>query len=101
MLTANGYRLSCYADASVGAKEREVLIAKELAELKDAKAELTTLFTTLLLGDQLAAEYLLCHLISSVHRYEEDRVVISFYYIVSFLFVFVILIIIDIVKTHF
>ena len=54
-----------------------MLIANELAELKDATAELTTLFTTLLLGDQLAAEYLLCHLISSVHRYEEDRVVIS------------------------
>ena len=70
-----------------------MLIAKELAELKDATAELTTLFTTLLLGDQLAAEYLLCHLISSVHRYEEDRVVISFCYFTSFLCVFVILII--------
>jgi len=60
-------------DAPVGAKEREVLIAKELAELKDATAELTTLFTTLLLGDQLAAEYLLCHLISSVHSRRDLR----------------------------
>ena len=48
--------------------ERDALIAKQLSVLKDVQSELTAMLKELLLGDELAAQYLLCHLISSVHR---------------------------------
>ena len=49
--------------------EKTASTMKELTASKEAKATLTSLLKTLLLGDALAAEYLLCHLVSSVHRY--------------------------------
>jgi len=53
--------------------ERDALIAKELAALKDVQSELTTMLKEVLLGDELAAQYLLCHLISSVHSRRDLR----------------------------
>lgn len=52
---------------------RDSSVAKELAELKEAKGELTALLKTLLMGDALAAEYFLCHLVSSVHSRRDLR----------------------------
>ena len=47
---------------------RDAAVTKELANLLDAKEEMMALLKTLLMGDALAAQYLLCHLVSSVHR---------------------------------
>jgi len=52
---------------------RDSSVAKELAELTEAKAELTALLKPLLMGDALAAEYFLCHLVSSVHSRRDLR----------------------------
>ena len=66
------WSLSCYDSfyPSVAAKAAyDAAVTRELANLANAKAELMALLKTLLMGDALAAEYLLCHLISSVHRW--------------------------------
>ena len=70
LLISHAYRRSDFIllGFTATSNERDALIAKELAALKDVQSELTTMLKELLLGDELAAQYLLCHLISSVHR---------------------------------
>lgn len=61
-----------------------IFIDQILSEAKKLRSELHLVLTQLLLGDSLAADYLICHLIAHVYEYYNNYNSIPFFSITIF-----------------